>query len=127
MAEVVAADRLRAIVRNVENVNEQIDGLKTDLKELYAGAKSEGFDVKILRKVIARRRKGEEAVREEQEMLDLYEGAISGQMALPLDDNPSVSLTGPDGEVLFEGSSDEFRRAAAAREAERRRLKDTAA
>ena len=55
------------------------------MKEIYAEAQGAGFDAKILRKVIARRKRGEEAVREEQELIDTYEATISGQMKLPLE------------------------------------------
>ena len=81
-----SADLLRAIVSRLENANEDLDSAKTDIKEIYTEAKSAGFDVKTLRKVIARRKRGEEAVREEQELIDTYEAAISGQMKLPLED-----------------------------------------
>jgi uncharacterized protein (UPF0335 family) len=80
----VAADLLRAIVKRIESSQEDIDAAKVDLKEIYAEAKGAGFDTSILRKVIARRRKGEQARREEDELIELYEGAISGQLPLPL-------------------------------------------
>ena len=48
-----------------------------DLKEVYAEAKGEGFDTKILRKVI-RLLKQDKAKRQEEEALDLYLSAIGG-------------------------------------------------
>jgi uncharacterized protein (UPF0335 family) len=85
MADAVAANRLREIVANIERINDELAALQADRKEIYAGAKSEGFDTPTLRKVIARRAKDQDALREMDELLELYEGAISGQMTLPLD------------------------------------------
>lgn len=86
MADVVAADRLRAIVRNIENVNEQIAALQEDRKQLYAGAKAEGFDPPTLRRLIAKRAKDQQIVQEQEELLALYEAAVNGQMPLPLEE-----------------------------------------
>ena len=69
----------------LESAQEDIDSAKADMKEIYSEAKGAGLDTKILRKLIARRKRGEQAVREEQELIELYEGAISGQMTLPLE------------------------------------------
>ena len=118
MNEPTGTDHLRSFVKRIEDVNEDIADRKIDLKAIYDEAKSVGFDVKTLKKVMERRKKGEKAIREELELVELYEAAISGQMTLPLGDaakakTTSVKLTGPDGEVLFEGTDQEFSEAAA--------------
>ena len=74
----VAGDQLRAIVERIEQVEEEIKELTEAKKEIYLEAKGNGFDVKILRKVV-RIRKQDQKEREEQEsLLDVYLQAIKG-------------------------------------------------
>ena len=72
----VARDQLRSIVERVERLEEEKKAIADDIKEVYAEAKSNGFDTKTLRTVV-RLRKQEAAERQEQEaMLDLYMHAL---------------------------------------------------
>jgi uncharacterized protein (UPF0335 family) len=72
----IAAGQLRAFVERIERLEEEKKALAGDIKEVYAEAKGNGFDTKILRKVISIR-KLEEAERQEQEsLLDLYMSAL---------------------------------------------------
>jgi uncharacterized protein (UPF0335 family) len=74
----VAGDQPRAIVERIEHVEEEIKELTEAKKEIYTEAKSNGFDVKILREVI-RVRKQDQKERDEQEsLLDVYLQAIKG-------------------------------------------------
>src|SRR4051812_50059547 len=61
-----AKDQLRTIVARIERLEEEKAALSTDLKEVYAEAKGNGFDVKALRTVI-RLRKQDESKRREDE------------------------------------------------------------
>ncbi len=72
------ADRLRSFIQRVERLEEDKKGIADDIKEVYNEAKGEGFDVKVLRKVIALRKKDPEEIAEEEELLELYMSAISG-------------------------------------------------
>lgn len=72
------ADRLRSFIQRVERLEEDKKGIADDIKEVYSEAKGEGFDVKVLRKVIALRKKDPEEVAEEEELLELYMSAIAG-------------------------------------------------
>ncbi len=73
-----AKDRLRSFVERVERLEEEKKALSDDIKEVYAEAKGEGFDTKILRKVI-RLRKADAAKRQEEEaLIELYVTAIGG-------------------------------------------------
>lgn len=75
-ATTVAADRLRSFIERVERLEEEKAAIQNDTKEVYAEAKGEGYDVKILRQVI-RIRKMDRADRQEQEaLLDLYLSAL---------------------------------------------------
>jgi uncharacterized protein (UPF0335 family) len=72
----VAADRLRGIVDRIERLEEERAALAGDIRDIYAEAKSAGFDVKVLRQLI-RIRKSEPAEVEEQEtLLDVYRRAL---------------------------------------------------
>jgi uncharacterized protein (UPF0335 family) len=72
----IAGDQLRALVERIERVEEEIKGLTEDKKDVYAEAKGNGFDVKILREVI-RIRKQDQKERDEQEsLLDVYLHAL---------------------------------------------------
>ena len=70
------ADRLKSYIMRLERLEEDKKGIADDMKEVYGEAKGEGFDVKILRKVIALRKKDPEERAEEDELLELYMSAI---------------------------------------------------
>ena len=75
MAE-IDASKLLSYVERVEHLNEEVKALQTDIKEIYEEAKSNGYDVKALKAIIALR-KLEEAEREEAEtVLDVYKAAL---------------------------------------------------
>lgn len=72
----VAVDRLRSFIERIEKLEEEKAALAEDVKEVYAEAKSAGFDTKIMRQVI-RLRKMDPHDREEMEhVLDLYRRAL---------------------------------------------------
>jgi uncharacterized protein (UPF0335 family) len=71
-----AKDQLRTIVERVERLEEEKQALADDIKEVYAEAKGNGFDTKVLRTVV-RLRKIDQAERAESEaLLDLYMHAL---------------------------------------------------
>ena len=72
----VDAGHLRAFLERVERLEEEKRAIADDIKEVYAEAKGNGFDVKILRKVISLRKKEPAERMEEQSMLDLYLEAL---------------------------------------------------
>lgn len=75
-ATTVAADRLRSFIERVERLEEDKAAIMNDIKEVFAEAKGEGYDVKTLRQVI-RLRKMDRADRQEMEaMLELYLSAL---------------------------------------------------
>ena len=71
-----AQGQLRAIVERIERLEEEKKTIAADIKEVYAEAKGNGFDTKILRKVISLRKKEAAEREEEQSMLDLYMEAL---------------------------------------------------
>ncbi|MEQ8966879.1 MAG: DUF2312 domain-containing protein [Azospirillaceae bacterium] len=75
----IAADRLRSFVERIERLEEEKAALSADVREVYAEAKSVGFDTKVLRQVI-KLRKMEQADRQEQEqLLETYLSALGMQ------------------------------------------------
>lgn len=72
----VAGEKLRAFVERIERVNAEITELNGDKKEIYAEARGQGFDVKILKRVVQRRARDEADVREEDELFTLYWDAL---------------------------------------------------
>ncbi len=71
-----AQTRLRTIIERIERLEEDKAVIMADMKEVYAEAKGEGFDVKILRKVVSIRKKDKVKRDEEEALLDLYMSAI---------------------------------------------------
>lgn len=72
----IAADRLRSLIERIEHLEEEKKALSGDIRDIYAEAKSAGFDVKIMRAVI-KLRKMNAADRDEQEfLLDTYKKAL---------------------------------------------------
>jgi uncharacterized protein (UPF0335 family) len=76
--------QLKAIVARIERLEEDKKVIAGDIKEVYAEAKAEGFDIKIIRKVIAlRKREAAERI-EEQALLETYMNALGMLADLPL-------------------------------------------
>jgi uncharacterized protein (UPF0335 family) len=72
----IAKDQLIAIIERIERLEEEKKGISDDIKEVYAEAKGNGFDTKVLRKIVSIR-KQDAAEREEQDaILELYLSAI---------------------------------------------------
>ncbi len=67
---------LRAFVERLERMDEEIKALNDDKKDIYAEAKSAGFDTKIIKKVVAIRRQDRDKRVEEETILGLYLSAL---------------------------------------------------
>ena len=79
-----AHGQLKSIVERIERLEEEKKTIAGDIKEVYAEAKANGFDTKILRKVISLRKKDAAEREEEESMLDAYlaaPGMIPGDSA----------------------------------------------
>lgn len=72
----VTAGQLRAFVERIERLEEDRRAVSVEIREVYDEAKSSGYDVKTLRRVVAIRRKKPEERSEEEAMLDLYLSAL---------------------------------------------------
>ena len=72
----IAAERLRSIVDRIERLEEERKALGGDIRDIYAEAKSAGFDVKVLRQLIRVRRQEPADVEEQETLLDVYRRAL---------------------------------------------------
>ena len=72
----IAADRLRSIIERVERLEEERKALGDDIKDIFAEAKSAGFEVKVIRQIIRIRRQEPADVEEQETLLDLYRRAL---------------------------------------------------
>ena len=81
----VAGARLKSFIERVERLHEERDALAEDLKEVYAEARG-SFDVKVMKKLVAIRRKDQDALDEEETLLDVYKRALGMIPDLPSDE-----------------------------------------
>ncbi|WP_235911639.1 DUF2312 domain-containing protein [Mesorhizobium xinjiangense] len=74
--QTIAAGQLRAFIERVERVQEDIDELTDDRKEIYAEAKSTGFDTKAIRTIVKLRKMDQGERQEAEAIIDLYKHAL---------------------------------------------------
>ncbi|WP_027133749.1 DUF2312 domain-containing protein [Geminicoccus roseus] len=72
----IAAEQLSLFVDKIERLEEEKKELQETIKDVYNEAKGEGFDVKILRKLISLRKMRPNDRQEQDELLDLYKAAL---------------------------------------------------
>jgi uncharacterized protein (UPF0335 family) len=72
----VAADQLRLFIERIERLEEEKKGIADDVKDVYAEAKSNGYDTKTMRKVIALRRMESHVRQEADALLETYRNAL---------------------------------------------------
>ena len=78
MADVggVAGEQLRSLIERIERLEEEKSALSGDIKEVYAEAKGNGFEPRIMRQIIKIRKMDKDALDEEESLLDLYKRAL---------------------------------------------------
>lgn len=72
----IEAGHLMAFIERIENIEERIAEEQDTRKEVYAEAKSVGFDVSVIREIVKIRKQDADKRREKGEILDLYCAAI---------------------------------------------------
>ena len=75
----VTADELRQFVERYERLEEEKKDIADQQKELMAEAKGRGYDTKVLRKVVALRRRKPDEIAEEEAVLEVYKAALGMQ------------------------------------------------
>jgi uncharacterized protein (UPF0335 family) len=82
-AESVTAEQLRSYIERIEHLEEEKAGIASDI-EIYSEAKGNGFDTKVMRKLVALRKRDYAERREEEAILDLYMRALGMLADTPL-------------------------------------------
>ena len=72
----IAGDILRSFIERIERLEEEKKGLGDDIRDVYAEAKSQGFEPKIMRQVIALRKLDRSERLEREALLDVYMSAL---------------------------------------------------
>jgi len=82
----VAQDQIKAFIERIERLEEEKAAIAGDIKEIYAEAKGNGFDTKVLRKIVAIRKQDHAERMEQEALLELYLTAL-GMAAHPSEDD----------------------------------------
>ena len=72
----VTADELRQFIERVERLEQEKKDLAEQVKEVMAEAKGRGYDTKVMRKVIALRKRDQNDIAEEEAVLEMYKEAL---------------------------------------------------
>lgn len=72
----ISAERLRSLIERIERLEEERKALGSDIKDIFAEAKSAGFDVKVMRQLIRLRKQEPAEVEEQETLLDVYRRAL---------------------------------------------------
>ncbi len=80
-SDTISANQLKQIVARIERLEEDKKAIADDIKEVYAEAKGNGFDTKILRQVIRLRKLEKAELQEQDALLDLYMSALGMELS----------------------------------------------
>jgi uncharacterized protein (UPF0335 family) len=72
----VAADQLRLFIERIERLSEEKKGIADDIKDVYAEAKANGYDTKIMRQIVRLRKMETHARQEADALLETYRSAL---------------------------------------------------
>lgn len=76
MSDNVAADQLRLFIERIERLEEEKKGMADDIRDVYAEAKSQGFDSKTMRAIVRLRKMEKDARDEMDALLETYRVAL---------------------------------------------------
>jgi uncharacterized protein (UPF0335 family) len=68
----ISGDRIHSFIERVERIDEETKALSEGKKEVFAEAKGEGFDVKVLKEILRLRKQDKDERDEQESLLDLY-------------------------------------------------------
>lgn len=72
----IAEDALRQFIERIERLEAEKTALSADIKDVYSQAKSQGFDPKIMRRIVSLRKMEAHELEETEQLLDLYKAAL---------------------------------------------------
>ncbi|MDH7973793.1 DUF2312 domain-containing protein [Sphingomonas sp. AR_OL41] len=76
MSDVIAAEQLRLFIERIERLEEEKKGMADDIRDVYAEAKSTGYDVKTMRTIVRLRRMEKHHRDEAEALLETYKAAL---------------------------------------------------
>jgi uncharacterized protein (UPF0335 family) len=76
MTDNVSAEQLRLFIERIERLEEEKRGMMDDIKDVFAEAKSTGFDPKIMRAIVRLRKMEKHALDEQDALIDTYRAAL---------------------------------------------------
>ena len=76
MSEVIAVDQLKQYISKIERLESDKADISDDINQVYDEAKANGFDTKIMKKVVRLKRMDRDSLAEEEAILDLYRSAL---------------------------------------------------
>ena len=79
----IAGDRIRSLVERIEQLDTAIQELTENKKEVFAEAKGEGFEVKVLKEIIRLRKQDKDERDEHETLLDVYMRAMDTAASAP--------------------------------------------
>ena len=80
MSDIADPNTLIRFAQQLIELDDRMDDIKEQIKELKAEAKGQGLEVKHLSKVVAERKKDRDSIEEEEEMLRIYRDAVRGKI-----------------------------------------------
>lgn len=80
----IAAERLRSFIERLERMDEEIDALKQDRKQIVQEAKSTGFDARTIAEILKLRKLSPDERDEREALLDIYKAALGMLADTPL-------------------------------------------
>ena len=72
----VTREEIRSFVERIENLNIEKNEISEQQKDVFAEAKSRGYDTRILRKVVSMRKRAPQDLSEEEAILEIYREAL---------------------------------------------------
>ena len=76
MSDSISAEQLRLFIERIERLEEEKKGIADDIKDVYAESKSNGYDTKTMRKIVALRRMEAHVRQEADALLETYRNAL---------------------------------------------------
>lgn len=72
----ISADQLRLLIERVERLEEEKQNISEDIRDVYNEAKSQGYDVKVMRQIVKLRKMEAHQRQEWEAVLETYKAAI---------------------------------------------------
>lgn len=90
----VTKDEIKGLIERIERLEEEKKALSDDIRDIYAEAKGNGYDVKALRAIVRLRKQDEAKRREHEAILETYMAALGMLADTPLGEAALARATG---------------------------------